>query len=216
MEHIHDFLRLSRKDYGADYLDLTKITDDPFTLFAAWLEMAIEAAENEPHGMVLSTVDHDHRPSSRVVLLRGFSHEGMVFYSNYTSRKGMQMLGNPAAALNIYWPNLEKQVRIEGFISKLPEAESEAYFATRPRESQIGAWASMQSRPLSDRSELEQKVEFLTKEFEGKDVPKPPDWGGFRLKPDYFEFWQGRLSRLHDRMEYKLENDIWKITRLFP
>jgi pyridoxamine 5'-phosphate oxidase len=216
MEHIHDYLRSSRKDYGSDFLDLTKASEDPFLLFGAWLEMAIETGENEPHGMVLSTTDGRNRPSSRVVLLRGFSHEGFTFYTNYASRKGLQLQANPTAALNFYWSSLEKQVRIEGLVSKIDPEQSEAYFASRPRESQIGAWASLQSRHLTDRSELEQKVENLTKEFADKDVPRPSDWGGYVIKPDYFEFWQGRQSRLHDRLEYKLEGGQWVISRLYP
>jgi pyridoxamine 5'-phosphate oxidase len=216
MEHIHDYIRGHRSDYGADYTDLTKITEDPFYLFATWFDMALQAKSSEPHAMVLSSVSAACRPSSRVVLLRDFSTDGFTFYTNYLSRKGSELTERPVAALNFFWPELEKQIRIEGMVSRVPAEASETYFNSRPRESQIGAIASLQSKPLASRAELDQKVEILTKQFEGQPVPRPDTWGGFNLKPDYFEFWQGRENRLHDRIEYKFINDKWLNNRLYP
>jgi pyridoxamine 5'-phosphate oxidase len=216
MEHIHDFIRGNRTNYGAEYSDLTKISEDPFYLFATWFEMAVQAKANEPHAMVLSTVSSGCRPSSRVVLLRDFSNQGLTFYTNYLSRKGSELSERPVAALNFFWPELEKQVRVEGIVYKVASDVSDSYFKLRPRESQIGALASLQSQPLTSREELDQKIEILTRQFEGHAVPRPESWGGYTLQPDYFEFWQGRESRLHDRIEYKLVNDKWLNNRLYP
>jgi pyridoxamine 5'-phosphate oxidase len=165
---------------------------------------------------VLSTVSEQCRPSSRVVLLRDFTPDGLTFYTNYLSRKGTELTERPVAALNFFWPELEKQIRIEGRVSKVSEEASDEYFSSRPRESQIGAHGSLQSHPLASRAELDQKIEILTKQFEGQPVPRPATWGGFRLQPDYFEFWQGRENRLHDRIEYKLESGKWLNNRLYP
>jgi pyridoxamine 5'-phosphate oxidase len=166
--------------------------------------------------MVVATAGESGRPSSRVVLLRGFDEQGFVFYTNYESQKGREIDKNPDASLLFFWPALERQIRIEGRISKTSRAESEAYFATRPRESQIGAWASAQSRVIESRGELEAQIAEIEKRFAGKEIICPAFWGGFRLAPAALEFWQGRKSRLHDRLAYTRAASGWKIERLSP
>ncbi|CAN5179044.1 pyridoxamine 5'-phosphate oxidase [soil metagenome] len=198
-------------------LDEHKVNADPVKEFQVWFENAGKTYTEEANAMILSTVDNNHRPSSRAVLLKDYSAKGFSFYTNYNSRKAKEIENNPFVSLLFYWPTLGQQVRIEGKLSKLSLKESEEYFRSRPRESRIGAWASYQSHELHDRKELDDKIEKFTKEFEGIDVPKPEWWGGFLLVPDRFEFWQGRESRLHDRVTYTLQNDnSWKICRLSP
>jgi pyridoxamine 5'-phosphate oxidase len=216
MEHLNDQIRGKRTDYGIDNLDITHDPGDPFRLFGGWLEQALGKPVYEPNAMHLSTVSQNGRPTSRVVLLRSFDLNGFTFYTNYLSRKGNELTNFPYATLSFFWPELEKQVRIEGVVSKIPVEESEAYFNSRPRDSQIGAWASLQSQHLSSRDELDQKVAILTKQFEGKAVPRPEHWGGYIVKPDYFEFWQGRSSRLHDRIEFRKNENNWVAARLYP
>jgi pyridoxamine 5'-phosphate oxidase len=165
---------------------------------------------------VLATVGQDGRPSARVVLLKGFSPEGFVFYTNLESRKGRELRVHPSAALCFYWPRLHQQVRVEGTTEQVSDAQADAYFATRERGSQIGAWASTQSRPLSTRQELESRVEELTKRYAGKPIPRPPFWSGFRLIPDRIEFWNGRPNRLHDRVVYQRRAGTWSTGLLFP
>jgi pyridoxamine 5'-phosphate oxidase len=171
----------------------------------------------EPYAMTISTVNSAHRPSSRVVLLRDVSEEGFSFYTNYLSRKGQDIAVNPFAAMNFFWPELERQVRIEGKIVPLEAGASDAYFASRPRGSQIGAWSSPQSEIIESRKVLEDAVENYIQQFDGKDVERPPHWGGYCLIPDYIEFWQGRDSRLHDRICYYQHSDgSWIRSRLAP
>lgn len=211
-EYIYDL----RSDYGAENLRASIVKRSPFEQFEIWLAEAIAADLEEPNAMVLSTAAKDGKPSSRVVLLRGFDRKGFVFFTNYDSRKGREIAENPQASLLFYWEKLERQVRIEGVISKASRKISKEYFASRPRESQIGAWASPQSQTISSRRELEEKFAESEERLAGKNVECPDFWGGFVLKPEMFEFWQGRESRLHDRLRYTKKGRVWKIERLSP
>lgn len=216
MEHIKDYLKNVRTDYNLDTLDVKTADPDPFVQFSVWMKMAVDYNVNEPNAMNLATVSDNGQPSSRIVLLRDFTAEGFVFFTNYGSHKGIELESRKLAALNFFWPELHKQVRIEGTASRIEESDSDEYFSTQPRESQIGALVSQQSTPLTSREELEQKFENLTKELEGKDLQRPKNWGGYRIKPSLFEFWQGRPSRLHDRIRYDLTGGTWKLSRLYP
>ena len=190
---------------------------DPIAVFAAWLREAEEAGVEVPETMTLATADAEGAPSARMVLLKGVDQDGFVFYSGYVSRKAGELERNPRAALVFYWRPLGKQVRVEGRVERVPEAESAAYFATRPRGSQIAAWASQQSEPLAGRDELDRRYEELEREYEGRDVPLPPHWGGFRLRPDTIEFWQHRDNRLHDRIRYtRAREEGWRSELLSP
>ena len=205
-----------RIDYSRETLDETSVAPNPFLQFAAWMTEALEAQLPEPSAMTLATADAEGRPSARVVLLKGFDDEGFTFYTNYESRKGRELSANPHCALHFFWAELERQVHIEGSVEKLSREESEAYFHTRPELSQVGAWASRQSSTLSCREELEDRFQELLAEFKGKDIPLPSNWGGYRVLPARFEFWQGRPSRLHDRIRYSLDGENWTIERLSP
>ena len=217
MEYLKDFLKIIRTDYDLDSIDVSNCQADPVVQFAVWMQLAVEKGIPEPNAMNPATVSPEGMPSSRIVLLRNFDQAGFVFFTNYSSQKGRDMESTGKAALNFFWPELHKQVRIEGQVSRIEDWDSDEYFATRPRESQIGAWTSDQSKPLSGRSELEKKFENLTSHFQDKNIPRPHHWGGYRVKPVRFEFWQGRPSRLHDRIRYDLETDgSWKISRLYP
>jgi pyridoxamine 5'-phosphate oxidase len=191
---------------------------DPFQQFAEWFREAEAAVPVDPNAMVLSTVGPDGRPSSRVVLLKGFDREGFVFYGNLESRKFRELRAHPWAALNFHWKPLEKQVRIEGRVSQVSDQEADAYFATRPRGSQIGAWASRQSEPLPSRAALEAAVLQLDAVHAGREVPRPPHWSGFRLSPDRIEFWKSGAFRLHDREVFQRSSPDapWTVQRLYP
>ncbi len=205
-----------RKEYSKHALDITDVTADPFIMFNQWFDEALKAEVLEPNAMNIATVSKNGIPSSRIVLLKEVDH-GFVFYTNYQSDKGKELEHNPIAALNFFWPELERQVRIQGEVEKVSEEMSVSYFQSRPKESQIGAWTSPQSTIIKDRSILEERAKTLIEKFKNESVlPKPSQWGGYRLKPFYIEFWQGRPSRLHDRIAYALVGNNWKINRLAP
>ena len=189
---------------------------DPFALFDRWYREAREAGLYLPESMALATATADGRPSVRQVLLKAFDERGFVFYTNYDSRKGEEIAENPRAALAVHWPILQRQVRINGGVEKTTEEESHAYFSSRPRGSQVGAWASDQSSVLGGREELERSFREAQERFSGGDIPLPPFWGGYRVIPETFEFWQGRANRLHDRLRFTRTGGDWTIDRLYP
>jgi len=204
---------------GMPLPDLSEATieRDPFRQFQGWLEAALAAPLYLPEAMTLATATPDGRPSARVVLLRGFDERGFVFYTNYDSRKGDELSANPRAALVLYWPPLERQVRIEGTVEKVSPEESDAYFQSRPRGSRLAAWASPQSRVIPDRELLERRMAELSTRFSDQPVPRPPEWGGYRVVPVSIEFWQGRPNRLHNRFRYqRLAAGGWRLERLAP
>ena len=206
-----------RNNYAKQSLTEASVAKDPISQFKVWMEETIAAEATEPTAMVLSTVNEAGRPSARVVLLKDVTTEGFVFYTNYLSRKGRELLENPYAALTFFWPELERQVRVEGSIKKVDPAISDAYFNSRPLGSQIGAWASPQSQPISSREELEIADASFTEKFKDQPlIPRPEHWGGFILTPTLVEFWQGRPSRLHDRIVYELDGHTWNLKRLAP
>lgn len=206
-----------RIEYDQPALRRDELNEDPLIQFKQWIEAAIAAGMIEPQAMTLATATKEGIPSARTVLLREYSPSGFVFYTNYESRKGQELAENPRAALTFYWAPLHRQVRIDGAVSRVSTEESSRYFQSRPKGSQLGAWASKQSRVLNDRAELEADFREVEAKFRAKAVPCPPYWGGFRLLPKVIEFWQGRPSRLHDRFRYTLQEDNnWLIERLSP
>ena len=211
-----DDLARVRKEYSRHALSETDVDLNPFVQFNRWLDEALTSRLIEPNAMALATATGDGKPSVRMVLLRGYDDRGFVFFTNYEGRKSSELLKNPNAALLFYWSELERQVRIEGTVEKTSRQESEEYFKTRPLESRLGAWASRQSEVIPGRSDLERKVSDLKESYANREVPVPPFWGGFRLQPQVFEFWQGRENRLHDRIRYSLQGGVWVIERLAP
>jgi pyridoxamine 5'-phosphate oxidase len=205
-----------RKEYTRAGLDKADVDPDPIVQFHEWFETVIDADLHEPNAMILATASPDGKPSARTVLLKGYDERGFVFYTNYEGRKANEIEANPMCALLFYWGELERQVRIEGPASRLSGEESDAYFVGRPRGSRLGAWASEQSRPVEDRTVLEERVRALEAEYEGREIPRPPFWGGYRVEPEEIEFWQGRENRLHDRLVYRREHGAWRIERLQP
>jgi pyridoxamine 5'-phosphate oxidase len=205
-----------RKEYTRAGLAESDVAADPVEQFCRWFDAALDAGLHEPNAMTVATAARDGRPSARVVLLKGFDSRGFVFYTNYEGRKGRELEENPRAALLFYWGELERQVRIEGTVSRASEEESDAYYASRPRGSRLGAWASEQSRTVEGREVLEDRIGDLEAEYEGHEVPRPPFWGGYRVRPEVVEFWQGRENRLHDRIVYRWEDGRWEIERLQP
>jgi pyridoxamine 5'-phosphate oxidase len=206
-----------RKNYSRGALDAVDVDPDPVRQFQTWFAQALDAKLPEPNAMTLATVDAESRPSARIVLIKGVDERGFVFFTNYDSRKGRELLANPAASLLFHWIELERQVRIEGRVEKTSDEESDAYYASRPLGSRIGAWASDQSQPLESREALEAREREMVAKY-GDAPPRPPHWGGYRLVPDAIEFWQGRPSRLHDRIVYT-RGDAgapWRIARLAP
>lgn len=206
-----------REDYAGQILTIENTALNPIDQFAEWMEDAINAKLPEPNAMVLATNRMDGRPAARVVLLKGFDQTGFVFYTNYESRKGQEMAAHPYAALVFNWLELQRQVRIEGTIEKISEEESDRYFQSRPKGSQIGAWVSPQSKVIPNREVLEAAQAKLNEEYADVDVlPRPKNWGGYRLRPDLIEFWQGQTSRLHDRIQYAKTEQDWVKERLGP
>lgn len=210
-----------RTDYRRQTLDETDVAPDAFRQFEHWLDEAIKAKLPEPTAMSLATVGNDGRPAARIVLLKGFDRNGFVFFTNYASRKGQELDAGAPAAFLFHWVELERQVRIEGSVGRIASGESDAYFSSRPAASRLGAWASPQSEPIADRASLEARFAAVTERFRdaGDAIPRPPHWGGYRLVPDMLEFWQGRRSRLHDRIRYRRgagHAGAWTIDRLAP
>lgn len=205
-----------RRDFSLKTLDETNILPNPMSMFELWFDEAIAAEALEPNAMNLATATRDGKPSSRIVLLKQIRPDGFVFFTNYDSRKGKQIDQNKYCALNFVWYELERQVRIEGIVGKISDKESDAYFEVRPAKSKLGAWASPQSEVISGRKYLEDLIVDFESRFAGKDIIRPKDWGGYIVKPHLIEFWQGRSNRLHDRIQYTLKEDVWKIERLAP
>jgi len=206
-----------REDYRAKTLEISDIVGSPFEQFKTWFQEALDSQLPEPNAFNIASVSADGKPSSRIVLLKEIEADGFVFYSNYNSRKGQDFAANPNVAMNFVWLELQRQVRIEGTIQKVPFAQSEAYFHKRPKGSQIGAWASPQSDIIIDRSVLEQRVVDLQAQYKDVDqLPCPEHWGGYIIKPTRIEFWQGRTSRLHDRLCFELVDGAWEVKRLAP
>jgi len=204
-----------RKDYKLASLDEADVDPSPFAQFEKWFKDATSVAVLEPNAMTLATVNGAGKPSARIVLIKDFDQRGATFFTNYVSRKGEDLRANPNAALVFFWPELERQIRIEGRVERVDAAESDAYYAIRPLASQIGAWASPQSRVIASREELASRVATFSEQY-GEAPVRPPHWGGYRLVPDLFEFWQGRASRLHDRIVYRLSGTVWRTERLAP
>ncbi|MBV8781893.1 MAG: pyridoxamine 5'-phosphate oxidase [Phycisphaerae bacterium] len=205
-----------RQNYSKGELLESAVNPDPIRQFTTWFSEATESGLIEPNAMTLSTITSDGRPDARIVLLKSIDPRGFVFFTNYDSRKGKQLSAHPVAALTFFWDTLERSVRIEGTVEKIARAESEAYFQSRPRMSQLGAWVSRQSAVISGREVLEKEMDGLQTRFGVGAIPTPPYWGGYRVIPDAIEFWQGRRSRLHDRLRYRRENQNWNIERLAP
>ena len=217
MKKLQNQIRRLRKEFTSGVLDEKKFSRSPFQQFGNWLNDALKANVYDPNAMTLATAFRDGRIDARIVLLRDFNSKGFSFFTNYNSIKGQEIRHNKNACLNFFWPELQRQIRIRGIFEKVSIRNSDQYFASRPRESQLAAWASHQSEKLVNRKELENRYLIYEKKFHGRNVPRPPHWGGYRLKPDYFEFWQGRQSRLHDRLIYeRLRNGKWVVQRLNP
>jgi pyridoxamine 5'-phosphate oxidase len=206
-----------RREYAVGGLSEEDLEPAPVAMFRRWMLDAVRAGLYEPNAMVVSTADADGRPASRIVLLKGLSEQGFVFFTNYSSRKGEELTGNARAALLFPWQQLERQVRVEGPVLRLDEAENDDYFASRPRSAQIGAWASPQSQVVPDRATLDRRYEEMARRFGDGEVPRPSHWGGYRVEPDAVEFWQGRAGRMHDRLRYRRGRDGgWLTDRLAP
>lgn len=205
-----------RKDYTLKSLEIQEVDSDPLLQFRRWMEEAIQAEALEVNAMCLSTISEDGFPNARIVLLKELD-QGFVFFTNYESSKGKELVASPKASLTFFWPEIERQVRVVGTVGKINEKESDTYFFSRPISSQIGAWASPQSQEISDRTVIEDSQRRLEEKFKETPIQRPPHWGGFRLIPHRIEFWQGRPSRLHDRICYELEGEsVWKKVRLAP
>jgi pyridoxamine 5'-phosphate oxidase len=205
-----------RRDYQLKTLSEKEVMAEPIGQFSVWWDEAVESHIDEVNAMTLATANKEGRPSARIVLLKGFDEKGFVFFTNYQSAKARAIMENPRVTLLFFWKELERQVKIEGTISRISDAENDEYFNSRPEQSKIGAWASPQSQPIENREWLEKNWKKYAEQFNGKSVPRPVHWGGYLVVPDLMEFWQGRPGRLHDRIVYTKENGKWKIGRLAP
>ncbi len=206
-----------RKEYSRSSLDVSNVLNDPMKQFEKWFDETLKAGITEPNAMHLATVNAKGQPSSRIVLLKGIDRNRFVFYTNYQSKKGKELENNPACALTFFWAEIERQVRIEGSAERIDGAQSDVYFQSRPRSSQVGAWASPQSTLIQNRGILEERVEQIAARFkENKVLPRPRQWGGFAVDPVLIEFWQGRASRLHDRIQFTKIDGVWRVDRLAP
>jgi pyridoxamine 5'-phosphate oxidase len=209
-------LRRLRQEYTRAGLSESDVAPDPIEQFRRWFDETLDAGLHEPNAMTVATATPDGRPSARVVLLKGFDERGFAFYTNYEGRKATELEANPRCALLFYWGELERQVRVEGRAYRLTAEESDAYYASRPRGSRLGALASRQSQTIENRGVLEDRLRKLEREYERREVPRPPYWGGYRVEPNTFEFWQGRENRLHDRIVYRRDPGGWRLERLQP
>lgn len=205
-----------REDYHLSQLNVNHLSDNPFELFHLWFQDCLKSSIPEPNAMILATANVQGKPSARVVLLKKYGYDGLVFFTNYTSRKGEELTANPFASLCFFWPQLERQIRIEGEVEKLDVRLSDEYFQSRPVGSRLGAWISPQSKVISGKEELIIRRDELQARFQNQTPPRPDFWGGFLLRPNSFEFWQGRPDRMHDRFLYSKHNDEWQICRLAP
>lgn len=216
MEDLRLYINTLRHDFSKQTLTESEVEASPILQFEKWFKEAVDSKVNEPNAMNVCTASADGKPSSRIILLRNFNEDGFVFYTNYSSRKGREIEENPYCSLLFFWPELERQVRIEGVLSKQSSKDSDVYFETRPRGSKLGAWTSEQSKVIENRAVLEKEYERMAAKFPEETIPRPENWGGYVLKPNTIEFWQGRPSRLHDRILYRLEKGEWLIERLAP
>jgi len=217
LEEVKSYLNSIRRDFADRPLNEKAVSKSPFDQYAIWFEEAVGSQILDPYAMCLSTVNKEGKPSSRMVYMRDIIEDNFVFYTNYNSQKGLELAENPYASLNIHWGELERQIRIEGKVTKVAPEVSNAYFNARPKESKIGAWASYQSSILPSRSELEKKVAELKDQYKDtENIPRPGFWGGYQLTPTRIEFWQGRPSRLHDRIVFERENEEWTLKRVSP
>jgi len=216
LEEVRNYINTVRRDFASRPLVESALAKDPFAQFAQWMEEAVNSQILDPYAMCVSTVGKDLWPSSRIVYLRDVAEEGFVFYTNYDSHKAADISLHPYAALNFHWSELERQVRIEGGVEKVLEEKSDAYWDSRPRESQISAWMSEQSQVVESREALESRKAKIEERFKGIDIPRPQHWGGYVVVPERIEFWQGRPNRLHDRLVYLRHSKGWKVVRLNP
>ena len=213
---IKEYINSNRRDFANNPFNKEMVYDDPIKQYERWFEEALESKILDPYAACLSTVDDQGKPSSRILYIRDLSSKGFIFYTNFNSKKGSDLIKNKFGSFNVFWSHLERQIRIQGIIEKVDDITSDKYFSSRPRSSQIGAWASNQSEILTNREELESKIKFYKEKFKNIEVPRPPHWGGYCLAPFLMEFWQGRSSRLHDRIVYNKENNQWIKSRLSP
>ncbi len=209
-------LKRLKQEYSDAGIDKDSVDPDPIAQFALWFAQAVDSGIAEPNGFSLCTVSARGRPAQRTVLMKSYDDSGFVFYTNHGSRKGRQMVENNRVSMLFPWYELHRQIQIEGEASKISDAESREYFSSRPRASKVGAWASHQSESIASRSQLEEQFRNMERKFQDRTIPLPPFWGGYRIKPERFEFWQGRSHRLHDRIVYRLDQGQWKIMRLSP
>lgn len=216
MSGVNDHIYQLREDFMKGQLSETSVAAKPFIQFERWMQEAVEANVNEAQAFNLCTVSADHKPSARIVYLREFSEDAFYFYTNYQSHKGLDIADNPHVCATFFWPELERQVRIEGIAEYASAEKSDTYFAARPDGSKLGAWSSPQSKIIANRDELEKLVQSTSERFDGKPIPRPEFWGGYVIYASYYEFWQGRKSRLHDRLAFRKDGDSWKTERLAP